>query len=106
MNDKVFANGLIVKERHPKTPEYVICNLSIKVDEFIKTLEENASNGWVNINCMVAKSGKHYAEIDTWQPTQGDSAKQGIAQAKAVVEPASFVDDDIPFSNYELKVHW
>lgn len=97
MNDKIFAKGLVVKERSPKAPEYVICNLSVKVDEFIQTLKENESNGWVSIKCLVAKSGKPYAEVDTWRPTQGDSAKQGIQQAKAVVEETAFIDDDIPF---------
>jgi len=102
MSDKIFANGLIVKERHPKTPDYVICNLSVKVEEFIQTLKDNESNGWVNVKVLVAKSGKPYAEIDTWQPTQGDHAKQGMAQAKAAAEPvkdfAGFDDmDSIPF---------
>jgi len=109
MSDKKFANGLIVKERRPTAPEYVICNLSIKVDEFIQTLQENQSNGWVNINCLIAKSGKPYAEIDTWQPTQGDAAKVGMQEVKATISnarsvnsaingPDGFADlEDIPF---------
>jgi len=100
MSDKIFAKGMVVKERHPKTPDYVICNLSVKVDEFIQTLQENQSNGWVNIKCQVAKSGKPYAEIDTWQPTQGDAAKAGLAQVSAAISaPAMSFDDleDIPF---------
>ncbi len=103
MTDKIFANGLIVKERKPQTPEYVIANLSVKVDEFIQTLKDNESSGWVNIALLVAKSGKSYAEIDTWKPTQGDSAKAGIKEARAAAEPvkdfAGFDDleDTIPF---------
>ena len=31
--DKVFADGLIVK-RNDNAPDFVICNLSVKVDEF------------------------------------------------------------------------
>jgi hypothetical protein len=107
MGDKTFVEGMIVK-RSEKAPEYVLCNLSIKVAELVPFLQQHESNGWVNIQCMVSKAGKHYAELDTWKPTQGDSARQGIAQAKAAVSPdAGFADlEDIPFSNYELKVHW
>jgi len=99
MTDKIFANGMVVKERRTNAPDYVICNLSIKVDEFIQTLQAHQSNGWVNVNCLVAKSGKPYAEIDTWRPTQGDAAKQGMEQAKAAIAPVAdaFANDDIPF---------
>ena len=98
MGDKVFIEGLIVK-RSPKAPDYVLCNLSIKVAELVPFLEQHQSNGWVIVQCMVSKAGKHYAELDTWKPTQGDYAKAGMEQAKAATAaPAdAFADDDIPF---------
>ena len=101
-NEKIFVDGLIVK-RSDKAPNYVLCNLSIKVNELVPWLEQHQSNGWVNVQCKVSQSGKHYAELDTWRPTQGDSAVQGMAQAKAAAEPVkdfagfSDMDSDIPF---------
>jgi len=106
-DEKIFTAGLIVK-RNDKAPEYVLCNLSIKVDEFTAFMQQHQSNGWINVNCLLSKSGKPYACLDTWKPTAGDSAKAGISQARAAVDaPVTFDDlDSIPFSNYELKVHW
>jgi hypothetical protein len=99
MGDKTFVEGLIVK-RNEKAPDYVVCNLSVKVNELVPWLEQHQSNGWVNIQCMLSKSGKYYAELDTWKPTQGDSAVQGIAQAREALTPpvpTFFEDTDLPF---------
>jgi hypothetical protein len=94
--EHIFVDGMIVR-RADTAADYVLCNLSIKVAELIAFMNQHQSNGWVNIACLRAKSGdKCYAELDTWRPTQGDSAKAGIAQAKAVVED-KFTKDDIPF---------
>jgi len=96
MNDKIFVDGLIVK-RNEKAPEFVVCSLSAKVDELVAFLQQHESNGWVNIQVKVAKSGKYYAELDTWKPIQGDAAKVGLADTKKALEPEKFADDDIPF---------
>jgi len=108
-DEKTFAAGLIVK-RHERAPEFVLCNLSVKVDEFTAFAQQHQSNGWLNIQCKVSKNGKMYAELDTWKPTDGDAAKTGVAQARqAAIEPSytppstGDFDDDIPFSNYEYK---
>lgn len=100
-DEKVFVDGLIVK-RNDKAPDFVVCNLSVKVSELTKFLEQHQSNGWVNIQCKQSKSGKLYAELDTWRPTQGDSARAGVADAQAALdapsEPAGGdFDGDIPF---------
>lgn len=68
--EKVFANGFIIKERNPNCPEWVVGNVSIKVDEFIQTLQQYNKNGWVNITIKKSQGGKTYAEIDTWEPQQ------------------------------------
>lgn len=104
-DDKIFADGLIVKV-NPNQPEWVLCNLSVKVEEFKAFLDQHQSNGWVNINCKVSQKGKAYAELDTWKPTQGDSAQAGMVQAKQAAAPVdNFIDDSdsIPFSNYQLR---
>ncbi len=109
-DEKIFAAGLIVK-RHERAPEFVLCNLSVKVDEFTAFAQQHQSNGWLNIQCKVSKNGKMYAELDTWKPTDGDAAKGGIVEANRVLrEPAAsiahgaggdfcndFQDSDIPF---------
>ena len=101
MTDTIFADGLIVK-RNEKAPDYVLCNLSVKVSEFIEFLNAHQSEGWVNVECKVSKNGKPYAALDTWRPTQGQSAKQGMEQARAAAEPSGgFPDEDIPFAQHE-----
>ena len=41
-------------------------------------------------------------EVDTYAQEQGD---KGIAAAKAVVAPAGFIDEDIPFAQH-MKGEW
>ena len=65
--EKVFADGLISK-RNDNAPDYVVVNQSYKVDEFIAFLKKNAKNGWVNTQTKIAKSGKYYTELDTFEP--------------------------------------
>ncbi len=102
MSDMIFIDGMIVKRRD-NAPDYVLCSLSCKVAELTKTLEKLQSDGWVNIDCMRSKGGKLYASLDQWRPTQGQSAKTGMKQAKAAIpsadEPKAEDDfeDDIPF---------
>ena len=75
MEEIKFTEGLIVK-RAESAPEFVIGNLSVKVDEFTKWLTENQSNGWVNIALKVSKNKKPYACLDTWKPSGEAPAKQ------------------------------
>ena len=110
--EKVFADGFIAKRRE-NAPDFVLCNLSVKVEEAIAFLQKHQSDGWVNLDVKVSKGDKPYVELDTWRPTQGTAAKTGIENAKAAAqqqgaevdyqsgksEPAggSFEVDDIPF---------
>ena len=89
MNDKQFVNGMIVK-RNDQAPDYVLANLSIKRGELVAFLDQQPGD-WVNVALKRAKSGKCYAELDTWKPTEklADVARGPVAAA----------DDDalIPF---------
>jgi hypothetical protein len=98
MSDIIFADGIIAK-RSDNAPEYVLVNLSIKVDEAVAFLQQHQSNGWVNLQVKRSKQGKIYAALDTWKPTQGDSAVQGIAHARQAAAPSlePFEDKDLPF---------
>ena len=85
--EKVFADGFSFKRRE-SAPEFVIGNVSIKVDEAVPFLQKNAKNGWVNLNVLTAKSGKQYIELDQWEPNKDEVTKQ--------VNPVA-QDDDLPF---------
>lgn len=94
--DKIFADGFIFK-RHERTPEWVVGNMSIKVDEAIAFLKNNTKNGWVNLGIKTSKEGKFYIELDTFEP-KGNAPASAPASAPAPApvqqEP---VDEDLPF---------
>jgi len=83
-NEKVFANGFSFKRRE-SAPDFVIGNLSIKVEDAIKFLQENQKNGWVNLDVLKSQKGSFYIELNTWapdKPTQKNEAE---------------ISDDLPF---------
>jgi hypothetical protein len=78
MADKIFADGLIYKAPRENAPEFVKGSLSFKVDEFIKFLEANNTNGgWVNVDIKLSQGGKLYCELNTYKPEKTDSLKEG-----------------------------
>ena len=49
MEEKKYAKSLFVK-RNEKAPEFVVCSLSFKTDDFIQFLKENTNDkGYVNL---------------------------------------------------------
>jgi len=91
-NEVKFANGLIVKPRHPNCPDYVIANLSIKCEEFEQTMKANHVQGWLNVQLKVSgSSGKPYAQIDEWRPQPQqypqDNQQQGYSQPQRQAPP-------------------
>ena len=48
-DEKIFADGFIFK-RNENAPDFVVGNVSVKVDEAIAFLKANQSKGWVNLN--------------------------------------------------------
>jgi hypothetical protein len=73
--EKVFADGLISK-RKETAPDFVVVNQSYKVEDFVKFLNANAKNGWVNTQTKIAKSGKMYTELDTFEPKTNTTTQQ------------------------------
>ena len=95
--EKVFVDGLIVK-RHEKSPDFVICNLSFKGQEFLTFMREHQKDGWVNVQVKRSKGGKLYAELDTFTPGKREEYDSGMQQARQAAEPAGDgFDDSIPF---------
>jgi hypothetical protein len=77
-------------------PEFVLCNVSIRVDDLIATLERERGAEWLNAVIKRGRSGKYYCEIDRWKPNGEKLAD--VARARPAPAPAreEFVDD-IPF---------
>ena len=100
-DEKIFVDGMIVK-RSENAPDFVICNLSLKCDELVAFMREHHKEKWVNIQIKQSKGGKYYAELDTWQPTQGQAAKSGVADARQAAQSADW-SDDVPFTNHEYR---
>jgi hypothetical protein len=85
-NEKVFANGFSFKRRE-SAPDFVIGNISIKVDDAIEFLKANKKqDGWVNLNILKSQSGKPYIELDTWSP-----------ESTPKVETPAEMGGDLPF---------
>lgn len=88
--EKIFAQGMVVKDRRPGTPEWVKANVAFNVQEFIQTLQQNEHNGWVNVVIKKSQNGKLYCEVDDYQkrkameqPPQQQAPQQGYAPAPA-----------------------
>ena len=88
--DKIFADGFLFKRRE-NAPDFVIGNISVKVEDAIGFLTANQKNGWVNLNVLTAKSGKPYIELDQFVPKE--KGNETPAPKKQVVEE----EDDLPF---------
>jgi len=64
---KVFVDGLIAKKPRDNAPEWVKVNLSIKREELVAWLT-GQSDEWINVQVCESKTGRWYAEVDTWKP--------------------------------------
>lgn len=65
--EKFFPAGLFFKLPADGAPDFVKGKVSIKVADF-KDYLDRVKGEWLNIDLKVSKSGKAYAEIDTWKP--------------------------------------
>lgn len=93
MTEKVFAKGLYVKAPSEKAPEFVKFGMSIKRQEVMEWLQ-GMPDEWINLQVKEAKSGKWYAEVDTWKP---DASKARVSPTPQPVTPQDDFEDDIPF---------
>lgn len=88
--EKIFADGFVFK-RNEKAPDFVVGNISVKVEEATAFLKQHTKNGWVNLQVKNSQGGKYYIELDTFEPK--------VQQAPAPVpqpEPEP-VQDGLPF---------
>ena len=91
-DEKIFADGFSFK-RNEKAPDFVVGRLSMKVDEAVAFIRQHEKGGWVNLNIKTARSGNHYVELDTYEPSKDGGKPQAEAKPKAKPTKADVVDD-------------
>lgn len=94
MSEKQFIDGISAKAPHDKAPDFIKARVSIKLSDFAQYLRDlkkaEPDVEWLNFDVKEAKSGKWYAERDTWKP---DTKHRYSAPSTE----DSQHDDDIPF---------
>lgn len=95
MDDKVFVDGMLAKKPDEGAPDFVKLKLSIKLDEFgpwvAARKKADPDSEWMNIEIKEGRSGKWYAELNTWKPSADQPARQPARQ------PAPAPTEDIPW---------
>ena len=84
--EKIYAKGLFVK-RNEKAPDFVVCNVSIKVDDFVQFLEENTNDkGYVNLQVLKSREkGTLYAILDTFEQKASTTSTETKKSVKTQV---------------------
>ncbi len=84
MNDKIYIDGMIIKERTitGKNGDFNVMNISVNLDEFMESLEKiytTDKNGkrWANLTMKKrsepSQSGvTHYVVPNDWTPNNSD----------------------------------
>lgn len=68
--DKEFATGIYFNPPSDRAPDFVKGSLSVKPEAFISWLQSQKTNskGYVRLSIKESKNGRHYMELDTWEP--------------------------------------
>ena len=98
--EKINVKGLFAK-RNEKAPDFVICGLSVKTDDFIQFLKENTNEkGYVNLQVRKSKEkGTLYAVLDTFE-LKASTASTEVKKAVKTQESDPFQNGnsgDLPF---------
>ena len=94
--ERIFADGFIIKRRE-NAPEFVIGNLSVKVDEAIAFLKKYEKKGWVNLGIKKGRSGNPYIELDTFEAKPKGAASNAATPAAPPPPADPEEDGDLPF---------
>ena len=62
-----FVKGMIFKKPGENAPDFIKGNISVKVDEFTEFMNENVSNGWINIDLKKSREGKLYLQLNDYK---------------------------------------
>lgn len=93
MAEKNYISGILIK----KFGQYGQLNVSIKIDDFAKQLEEISNNGWANLVIAenknpTEKGYTHHCFENTWKPETKDEPRKPSAY-----QAPEDVSSDLPF---------
>ena len=100
--EKIYPKCLFAK-RNEKAPDFVVCYLSFKSDEFIQFLRENTNEkGYVNLQVLKSKvKGTMYSVLDTFEPNANTAPTQEKKSVKMQknnpFQNGDSGDDEMPF---------
>ena len=100
--EKIYAKSLFAK-RNEKAPDFVVCDLSCKTDDFIQFLRENTNDkGYVNMQVLKSRDkGTMYAVLDTFEPKPNNAPTQEKKSVKTQnndpFQNGNSSEDDLPF---------
>jgi hypothetical protein len=82
MEKKIFAEGLRVFKPHSNAPVFILHDLSIHASTFMDWLSKQAVNdkGYIKLQICLSKTGKHYATLNTYQPTMQNDTDYAVNQ--------------------------
>ena len=97
MSDDIqFVNGLSVKVRNEKAPNYVLANGSINCEQMAEWLQ--GKTGWINWQAKLSKAGKPYVAVDTWKPSGNrEPAQRQESKPAQHADVGGFIGSEIPF---------
>jgi len=77
--EKKFVEGLYYNEPRERSPEWILGSISIEPKRFTDWMRANydPNEKYLKIDFKMGKSGKPYAELNTWKPTQGQGQGNG-----------------------------
>ena len=68
MQEKIFADGISVKELQNEQFPWLIAQVGISKTKFTAFMEEYVDErGWINLTLKRGKTGTLYFELDTWK---------------------------------------
>ena len=94
--DKIFADGFKFKMPRESAPDWVVGEVSVKVDQAISFLKTHAKqDGFVNLKVNISgSSNQPYMQLDDFVP-DSSKRKETTPQPQAVEEEEGI--DDLPF---------
>ncbi len=96
-NEMEFIEGFFAKAPHANAPDFVKAKVNIKREDLLQWLSTRQDE-WINIDIKEARSGKWYASVDNWQPSEGNTASFGQTPASDS-QPPGF--DNVPPGDYQ-----
>ena len=100
MSEIQWVGGLFVNKPHEKAPDFIKCNLSIKVADLHEWLNKNQhladDKGYIKVVVKESKQGKWYCCVDDYKPKEDYYSEDG-GEEVLKREDVDEADDSIPF---------